>query len=56
MLWTAWQGNEGLYIVHVAQTLVCGEEQTRAAAHELLEQGLVYTTVDEEHFCCLEIT
>lgn len=49
------QGNEGLHVSLIAQKLGIGQSEVFKAGDELLGEGLIYTTVDDETWAVLEL-
>ena len=48
------QGNEGLHVSLIAQKLGIQQSEVFKAGDELLGEGLIYTTVDDETWAVLE--
>jgi len=48
------QNNEGLNIQHIAQQLKASAIDVHKAGDELLQHGLIYTTIDDETWAVLE--
>ena len=48
------QSNEGLHVQHLASQLGAGTNDVYKAAEELLSQGLIFTTVDDNTWAILE--
>jgi len=48
------QGNEGLHVSVIAQKLGIGSAEVFKAGDDLLGEGLIYTTVDDETWAVLE--
>ena len=53
-LLSAPQNNEGLHVSHIAQGLGISTQNVFRASDELLADGVVYTTVDDETWAVLE--
>lgn len=54
LLQNAPQNNEGLHVHHIASQLGIGVNDVFKAGDELLGEGLIYTTVDDETWAVLE--
>lgn len=48
------QNNEGLHVQHIAQHTKIPREDVFKAGDELLQDGLIYTTIDDETWAVLE--
>jgi len=48
------QGNEGLHVANIASTLGISQAEVFKAGDELLAEGMIYTTIDDETWAVLE--
>jgi replication factor A2 len=48
------QNNEGLHVANIAQQLKISTNDVFKAGDELLQEGLIYTTIDDETWAVLE--
>jgi replication factor A2 len=54
LLQSAPQNNEGLHVHNIAQQLGIGVNDVFKAGDELLGEGMIYTTIDDETWAVLE--
>jgi replication factor A2 len=55
VLWTEPQGNEGVGVKRICERVAGAQEaEVAGAAQQLVDEGLIYTTVDENTFAVVE--